>query len=140
MAAKGWQNPDVHARTNELREQMQKEFQLLPQLTELYASSFDRTVREIKEFYIGDGDVIACLTKMEKRKDLVDMDLHVVSCDGKKKVGIKPAGLLALVWEDKIKPNGAYDHLLGTLKDMGTTCPQGDSHRLFATYVAFSRT
>ena len=66
MAAKGWQNPDVHARTNEMREQMQKEFQLLPQLTELYASSFDRTVREIKEFYIGYGDVIACLTKMEK--------------------------------------------------------------------------
>jgi hypothetical protein len=132
-----WQNPDVHARTAEMRAQMQNEFQLLPHLTDLYSSSFDRAASEIKEMYKNDREVVACLDKMTKRKDLVDMDLHVL--DNGTKVGIKPAGLLALVWEDKIKPNGAYDHFLGTIKDMGNTCPQGDSHRLFATYVAFSR-
>jgi uncharacterized protein YdhG (YjbR/CyaY superfamily) len=136
MAA--WQNPDVHARTQEMREQMQKEFPLLPQLTELYSPSFDRSVAEIREKYIGDKEVAACLDKMTRRKDHVDMDLHVVD-KMKGKIGVKPSGLLSLVWEDKIKPNDAFDHFLGTLKDMGTTCPQGDSHRLFATYVAFSR-
>lgn len=112
-----------------MRAQLQSEFRDLPELTKLYSSSFDRSVQEMKEIYKGDGDVAACLDKMTRRKGVVDNDL----------CGVMPAGLLVLVWEDKIKPNGAYDHFLATLKDMGTTCVQGDSHRLFATYVAFSR-
>jgi hypothetical protein len=128
--ATAWKNPDVHAHTVEMRTQLQKEFQELPQLTRLYASSFDRAAKEIKQVYNGDGEVVACLDKMTRRKDVVDNDL----------CGVMPAGLLALVWEDKIKPNEeAREHFLATLKDMGTTCVQGDTHRLFATYVAFSR-
>lgn len=112
-----------------MRAQLQQEFKDLPDLTKLYSTSFDRAANEIREIYKGDRDVAACLDKMTRRKDIVDKDL----------CGVMPAGLLSLVWEDKIKPNGAYDHFLGTLKDMGTTCVQGDSHRLFATYVGFSR-
>lgn len=124
-----WQNPDVHARTAEMRTQLQREFRDLPDLTRLYSSSFDRASKEIREMYRGNALVTACLDKMARRRDAVDNDL----------CGVVPAGLLSLVWEDKIKPNGAYDHFLGTLEDMGTTCVQGDSHRLFATHVAFSR-
>lgn len=128
----GWQNPDVHARTAEMREQLIREFSYLPQLTQLYTRCFESAVEGIKAYYKGDREVEACLAKMVARKDIVDRDLYPPS-------GISPAGLLALVWEEKIKPNEAYEHFLATLKDMGTTCPQGDSHRLFATFVAFSR-
>ena len=124
-----WQNPDVHAHTAEMKSLLMQEFPHLPQLTLLYTSSFDRSVCDIKMIYKNEKEVMACLEKMMKRKDVIDNDL----------CGVRPAGLLSLVWEDKIKPNGAYAHFLSTLKDMGTTCVQGDSHRLFATYVAFSR-
>ena len=124
-----WQNPDVHARTAEMSAQLLREFPELPRLTMLYASSFDRAAKEIKAKYAGNEVVAACLEKMWRRREAIDNDL----------CGVRPSGLLSLVWEDKIKPNGAYDHFLGTLIDMGTTCLQGDSHRLFATYVAYNR-
>lgn len=82
-----WQNPDVHAHTLEMRAQLQKEFRDLPDLTRLYASSFDRAANEIREIYKGEGDVSACLDKMTRRKDVVDNDL----------CGVMPAGLLSLV-------------------------------------------
>ena len=123
-----WQNPDVHARTAEMRDQLAKEFNYLPSLTQLYTKSFDNAVKEIIAQYGGDKEVVACLDTTAKYGG-IDNDLCAIS----------PQGLLALVWEEKIKPNEAYDHFLATLKDMGTTCRQGHSHRLFATFVAFSR-
>ena len=44
-----------------------------------------------------------------------------------------------IVETDMIKVHGAYDHMKCTMEDVGSHCVQGDSHRLFATYIAFSR-
>jgi hypothetical protein len=133
-----WVNPDVHARTNEMRIKLAEEFSDLPRLTQLYAQNFDTALREIKLFYRNDGEIAACLDKMDRRKDIVDHDMYIVDSN-KDHICISPSGLLALLWDEKIKPNESYVHFRETLLDMGLTCPQGDSHRLFASYVAFSR-
>ena len=127
--ARDWQNPDVHAHTREMVMQLCQEFADLPRLTVTAIDEFEEVCAEILAKYPSEPVVVACLEKMRNRKLVVDRDL----------CGVMPAGLLAVVWNQVVKPTEAYDHFLGTLKDMGTTCVQGDTHRLFATYVAFTR-
>ena len=66
---------------------------------------------------------------MEARKDVTDRDTD----------GMSPAGLLVATRFDLIVPNECYDHMQQTLHDMGTTCVQGDTHRLFWSYVSLER-
>lgn len=124
-----WQNPDVHARTAEIRTQMLKEFPDLPKQTVDRLNDFNRTAVEILQRYKGNVVIEQAITKMMNRKGCVDRDL----------CGVMPAGLLAIVWNDMIKVHGAYDHMKDTMEDVGPHCIQGDTHRLFSTYVAFSR-
>jgi hypothetical protein len=126
--ANNWQNPDVHAHTNEMREVINELYKTLPTQTQHRLSEFDRATIEILKHYEGDIHIINTIQKMIARKDVLDSQLSNVS----------PAGLLSIVWFDIIKPTSEFDHFRDTLNDMGGTCVQGDSHRLFATYVAFT--
>lgn len=125
-----WKNPDVHAHTAEMRSIMSSEFPKLPKLAELYMKDFDTVCTEIERHYAGNGSIAQCINKLRVRKDVRDHDLQ----------GISLAGLLCIVWIDCVKPSGElYDHFACILQDMGTTCVQGDSHRLFSLYVASVR-
>lgn len=124
-----WQRSDVHCRTAEMRAQLQKEFSHLPEQTAERLNDFNRAAVEILQFYKGNDVIERAIAKMINRKTVIDNDL----------CGVMPAGLLAIVWFDMIKVHGAYDHMKDTLEDVGPHCVQGDTHRLFATYVAFSR-
>lgn len=124
-----WQNPDVHARTAEMRAQLLKEFPDLPKQTVERLNDFNRTAVEILQKYKGNVVIENAISKMMNRKGCIDNDL----------CGVMPAGLLAIVWNDMIKVHGAYDHMKDTMEDVGPHCIQGDTHRLFATYIAYSR-
>lgn len=128
-----WLNPDVHARTPELRAQLLSEFPELPKITQNRAvvpNEIERVVSEIRSRQIP-AEASACLDKIYGRRGAIDRDLGSVSV----------AGLLCVVWSDCVVPRigMAFDIFVSTLCDMGTTCVQGDSHRLFATYVALKR-
>lgn len=127
--ATAWQNPDVHHRTAELRAQLLQEFPDLPKQTMARLNDFNRAAVEILQRYKGNHVIEQAVNKMMNRKGVVDNDL----------CGVMPAGLLAIVWFDMIKVHDAYDHMKDTMEDVGLHCVQGDSHRLFSTYVAFSR-
>ena len=124
-----WANPDVHARTTEMRAQLIKEFPDLPNQTVQRLVDFNRAAVEILQIYAGNKVIEQAVHKMVGRKGAVDHDL----------CGVMPAGLLAIVWFDIIKVHGSFDHMRETMEDVGPHCTQGDSHRLFATYVAFMR-
>ena len=125
------------ARTAEILATMQKDFPKMPLECRAWEPLFDDAVLAIRERYRKNADVLKCIDKMEKRKDVVDDDLYCV-IDGKK-VGVKPSGLLSCLWHTMVIPPEAYDHMAATLIDMGTTCVQGDTHRMFASYVALNR-
>ena len=137
-----WQNPDVHARTPELRQQLLAEFQQLPQLTKdrfLAEGEFARVCIEIGRCIDAAAasknpfaaDARSCLEKIVVRRGAIDRDL----------CGVSVAGLLCVMWTDCIAAHleDRADFFLATLADMGTTCVQGDSHRLFASYIALVR-
>jgi len=128
----GWQQPDVHSRTPEMRNQLKAEFPDLVGHSLRMGPLFSLACADIRAHYGGNQAVEHCLSKMERRASTTDHDLG----------GVLPAGLLAIVWLDqvsRIDEPECYDHFLATLVDMGGTCVQGDTHRLFATYVALAR-
>jgi len=127
-----WKQADVHAWSKTMSEQLKTEFPDLPDKTVQYRDKFDAVANEIREKYNKHTGVELLLVKMKRREHLVDNDL----------CGISPSGLLALVWIDivrKIDDSDCYRHFFDTLIDMGSHCLQGDSHRLFSTFVALLR-
>jgi len=130
-----WKRPDVHAWSKDMKVLAETEFPDLPGVTKAAAPLFDGVCREIREHYANSAPfavVDQVLKKMELRRHAVDMDLG----------GVVPAGLLVLVWFDyvkKINEPECYMHFSETLADMGTTCIQGDTHRLFSSLVALHR-
>lgn len=125
-----WKQPDVHQWSSEMSRKLLEECPNLPDMTRRAAVDFDLACQQIREYY--GPSVEPVLTKMGQRKNVVDRDLG----------GVMPAGLLALVWfglVTKIDEPECYTHFLLTLEDMGPTCIQGDTHRLFSTYVALVR-
>jgi hypothetical protein len=115
-----------------MRKQLQEEFPGLPAETAKRELHFEEACAEILAKYKGDPAVAAVLAKIRSRKGVKDMHL----------CGVLPAGLLAIVWADQvtlINEPELYEHFRLTLIDIGGTCLQGDTHRLFATYVALSR-
>lgn len=133
--AVAWKRPDVHAWSKDMKDLAEKEFADLPKVTQVAVGLFEDACREIREHYTvpsAKAVVDQVLLKMERRRNAVDADLG----------GVIPAGLLALVWFDyvkKINEPECYLHFLETLADMGTTCIQGDTHRLFSSLVALHR-
>lgn len=128
-----WLNPDVHARTPEMRAQLLSEFPELPKLCADRAAVPSEIVRVLNEIRGREmpSEALACLDKIYARRGAIDNDLCSISV----------AGLLCVVWSDCVVPriDSTLNLFVGTLCDMGTTCVQGDSHRLFAAYVAFKR-
>jgi hypothetical protein len=112
-----------------MRAQLLKEFPDLPRESVLRANDFNRAAVEIGQKYKGNKVIEQALNKMGLRKGVVDKDL----------CGVMPAGLLVIVWFDFIKVHNAFDHMQLLLEDIASHCIQGDSHRLFATYVAYAR-
>lgn len=129
---KEWKQPDVHQWSETMRAQLTTEFPFLSAETAKREVHFNDVCKEILEKYKGDRMVSSVLDKIRGRIGLKDKHL----CD------ILPAGLLAIVWTDQItlvdEPE-SYEHFRQTLEDIGGTCLQGDTHRLFSTYVALSR-
>lgn len=128
-----WINPDVHARTPEMRALLLSEFPELPKLTRdrsVVPKEIERVMLQIRGQKLP-PQAEACLEKIYNRRGAIDVDL----CD------VSVAGLLCMVWSDCVLPriHTSLDLFIGTLCDMGTTCVQGDSHRLFAAYVAYKR-
>lgn len=127
-----WFNPDVHAWTSEMRNLVKAEFPELRDQSRLYATKFDSTVQDIKDMYGDDVLIKQVMDKMVARRNAIDTDLF----------GVVPAGLLALVWLEyvkKINDTGCYKLFKENLYDMGTTCVQGDTHRLLSILVALDR-
>lgn len=127
-----WKQPDVHQWSEAMRKQLQEEFPGLPEETAKREIHFDEACAEILSLYRDDPEVKSVLAKIRSRKGVRDQHL----------CGVLPAGLLAIVWADQvtlINEPELYEHFRLTLIDIGGTCLQGDTHRLFATYVALSR-
>jgi hypothetical protein len=128
-----WVRPDVHEWSGDMQKCVAAEFPSLPAQSYAAACRFDAACHDIRTYYGAENSIVeTVLSKMEKRRDVVDRDLN----------GVIPAGLLAIVWFDlvvQIDSSECYNHFLMTLHDMGATCVQGDSHRLFSTYVALRR-
>ena len=69
------------------------------------------------------------IDKITGRRIMKDSDLCKVN----------PLGLLQLVWEEIPKEKDDLSALEGLLRDIGGTCLQGDTHRLFSYLVAMRR-
>jgi hypothetical protein len=128
-----WLNADVHARTPEMRAQLLAEYPDLPKLTRdrsVVPGEIERVISEMRG-RVMIAEAVACIDKIYARRGAIDNDLCSVSV----------AGLLCVVWSDCVVPRitKTIDLFVATLCDMGTTCVQGDSHRLFAAYVAYKR-
>ena len=127
-----WKNADVHAWSPTMRQLLKDEFPRLRDQSRLYAQKFEETVVEIKGYYGNDPLVVQVMDKMTARKKAIDVDLY----------GVMPAGLLSLVWIEyvqNINEQECYNFFKDTLIDMGGTCLQGDSHRLFTVLVSLHR-
>ena len=61
------------------------------------------------------------IDKVSSRKAMSDSDL----------AGVNPMGLLQLAWEETERTPDGDGALSDLLEDMGGTCLQGDTHRLF---------
>lgn len=127
-----WVQADVHSWSKEMRDQLEKEFPILVEETVTLSPLFDQTMEEIKTHYKGDTTVVDVLQKMYSRKTVVDADMDK----------LVPTGLLVKVWKDyvvKIDAEECYKLFSDNIIDMGKTCIQGDTHRLFSILVAMDR-
>lgn len=116
-----WVEADVHAWSGRMREALQKEMPELVLQSVEAENRFDFIHKDVIETYPTLVNVIA---KIIRRFGIRDNDL----------CGVSPLGLLVIAWERVDKK------ALGLmLADIGQTCLQGDSHRLFSLILAHQR-
>ena len=113
---------------------LEEQYPELPGLTAEASARLDITVEDMRRRGIGvSGPAEAAVKKIVARSEVVDADL----CN------VVPAGLLVITWELALKVSGSSPTLRlmfeQTLSDMGTTCVQGDTHRLFSLYHALRK-
>jgi hypothetical protein len=125
VMATNWQDPDVHGWTARMREILSREWSELPKLCA------DAECRR-------GGDIVATsksristalhhvLDKLQQRKGVKDDQLCAVT----------PMGLFVLAAENS---DITTSQLEDCLTDMGNTCLQGDTHRLFSLLLAHRR-
>jgi hypothetical protein len=128
MADSDWyKGYNVHAWSPLMKKLVLEQYTSLPAETNSARSKFKAVA----------GDIIAKLpqlasivTKIESRFDIADSDIG----------GLYEAGLLVIVWNQVRAFNEAetYKHFSDTMLDIGNTCVQGDTHRLFETYIALN--
>jgi hypothetical protein len=121
-----WAEPNVHAWSGKMSALLHSEYPTLPAQTLAARPRFDETRAAMAATGQLAPTLEPVLSKLAQRRDMLDQDLG----------GVSGAGLLVLVWD-------LADHdmatLNDTLQDIGQTCLQGDTHRLFALWVALTR-
>lgn len=128
---KSWFREDVHTWTREMKQQLDAEFPALVHTTQSIVLQFEATVNEMKSHpTLATKDLDPVYSKLTGRRTIRDADMN----------GMCIGGMLVCVWKlvDQEEPS-AIEHIRGMLLDMGSTCIQGDTHRMFSTYVALHR-
>lgn len=119
-----WKDSDVHHWSNAMRQVLEAEWPSLPQESrDAEARSYPPT-QEMKQAM--PADVLPVLEKFVQRHKNRDSDL----CQ------VQPYGLFAMAWEEPHLPKEA---LYDCMRDIGMTCLQGDTHRLFSLLLAHRR-
>jgi hypothetical protein len=117
-----WTDPNVHAWSARFSDVL---MQCSPQLV---AESREANLRcrpeEIKR--VLQPVYHSVVDKIVSRRNVSDGDL----------CGVNPLGLLQLVWEEIEHDVDGVKSLEDNIADIGMTCLQGDTHRLFAQLVA----
>lgn len=123
-----WVKSDVHQWSKEMSTCILKLYPALPDETRLCAQQFDRVYKEINGT-LKNIKVLDTLNFMKSRANGIDRDLCCILA----------SGLLVVCW-DMAKEMNDKDSIaplfIDTLDDMGKTCIQGHTHRLFSLYVA----
>lgn len=119
-----WVDSDVHSWSARMSETMSSE---MPGLVAEAASALCRFNPEAIKRFAGPASY-AVVDKVASRSRMSDRDL----------CGANPAGLLQLLWEACAVTNDR-EAMAATLADVGSTCLQGDTHRIFAHLLAIRR-
>lgn len=108
-----------------MSEQLRASCPGLPAESVAALTGWERAVSEAKA-QLPPG-VAPVIDKLVSRKDQRDGDL----CE------VAPLGLFVLLWDSRDKNNNVI--ITDVLTDIGGTCLQGDTHRLFALLLAIRR-
>lgn len=112
-----WVQDNVHAWSGQMSQVLKSE---MPQLVaESHAAAARCNPTMIKQTVL--PAVWSVIDKIVSRKGSRDGDL----------CGVDPLGLLQLAWEETSKDVDGSKALVDLLVDIGHTCLQGDTHRLF---------
>ena len=120
-----WHDPDVHMWSDRMSEVVASEF---PHLVEACARARDQRGHiAAEQARAALPQHSRVLDKILVRRNAADPEL----------CGLGPLGLFALVWEKRGELG--LQAISDVLTDVGHTCLQGDTHRLFSLYVAHER-
>lgn len=116
---------NVHSWSPLMKKLVIEQYPKLPEETNSARSQFKAVASDIISKL---PQLTPIVSKIESRLDITDGDIG----------GIYGAGLLVIVWKQVKEFNEAetYKHFSDTMLDIGNTCVQGDTHRLFETYIA----
>lgn len=121
-----WKDADVHAWSTKMAQVISETMPALPAESARAGARCDpAAIRSA----LG-RDVWAVVDKIAGRRSCGDLDL----------CGMDPLGLLQLLWEEMdARDAGDIAALEDLLRDIGHTCLQGDTHRLFSRLLAIRR-
>lgn len=112
-----WVNADVHAWSKTMSQVLRAE---MPNLAQESQTAVTRADTAAMKAALPAG-VWPVINKIESRKGATDGDL----------CGVNPLGMLQIAWEVTPKDADGQRALVDLLTDIGGTCLQGDTHRLF---------
>lgn len=112
-----WINANVHSWSTTMSQVLESDMPQLVAESALAVLRFDADV--IKKAI--SPSVWNVIDKIHGRKSLKDKDLR----------DSNPLGLLQIAWEETEKNADGMQALTDLLQDIGSTCLQGDTHRLF---------
>lgn len=128
MSSKSWIEPDVHSWSQRMSDIIRGDPSFTNIAGESEAARLRSNVTDIKRGLAPLSLVV--VDKIVGRQNHTDHDL----CNA------NPMGLLQLLWEELDHDNADdLNTLDGVLADIGGTCLQGDTHRLFSHLVAIRR-
>lgn len=128
-----WNNPDVHARTAEMRKTIETQFpDLIDKINALEPKYGVVRERLVKELYPNDQLVVRFLQLCDARQRTRDGAMLGVSCGGCLVM------LFCLVAHYEFDPSLVLV-FKDTMYDMGTTCLQGYTHRMLSLILALMR-
>ena len=128
MSSRSWVEPDVHSWSQRMSNLVREDPSFTCIAGESEVARLRSNVTDIKRGLRPSSMVV--VDKIVGRQDYTDHDL----CN------VNPMGLLQLLWEELDHDNADDLNMLdGVLDDIGGTCLQGDTHRLFSHLVAIRR-